>query len=171
MRWLSNMLLYPHLNQRAETSKIIARYATGRRNRFKGSGRKGNLMSPTRLLYGRGILPCPGPAFELSQKTAHHSRWIKEGQWNYRAPCAGLKEKVVGLIATERSLEGSKAENSSLCVINMGWQHAMAEELKKHDLFWKQRSNCCHAFISMRLYQRELPCSQKTFEKWRRKRV
>lgn len=124
--------------------KIIARYATGVDGiDLKAAGEKGIYVTNVRDYCTEEVSShALALLLELSQKTAQYSRWIKEGQWNYRKglPCAGLKEKVVGLIGYGKIAKACARKLKPLCdQIWVDSKHASAEELKKEGFVLKSR--------------------------------
>ncbi len=124
--------------------KIIARYATGVDGiDLKAAGERGIYVTNVRDYCTEEVSThALALILELSQKTAKYSRWIKEGQWNYRKglPCAGLKEKVVGLIGYGKIARACARKLKPLCdQIWIDSKHASAEELKKEGLVLKSR--------------------------------
>lgn len=124
--------------------KIISRYATGVDGiDLKAAGEKGIYVTNVKDYCTEEVSShALALLLELCQKTSQYDRWIKEGQWSYRKgiPCAGLKEKVVGLIGYGKIAQAYARKLKPLCdQIWIDSRHASAEELEKEGLVLKSR--------------------------------
>ena len=144
--------------------KIIARYATGVDGiDLKAAGEKGIYVTNVRDYCTEEVSThALALLLELSQKTSHYNRWIKKGQWSYRKgiPCAGLKDKIVGIIGYGKIAQAFVRKLRPLCdEIWIASGHADPDRLKQEGLRLTSREDIIARadFISV-----HAPLSEKT---------